>query len=140
MKHGRTLGLALAIASLPLVAQAEDKPAAPADPAPAAEALPEAAVKEAKDIYTARCAMCHGATGKGDGAASAALNPKPRDFGDTAWQKTITDQHIEKIIVEGGPAVGKSALMPPNPDLKDKGDVVKAIRAYVRSLAAAPAK
>jgi hypothetical protein len=76
--------------------------------------------------------MCHGPTGKGDGPAGAALSPKPRDLGDPAWQKSVTDEHIEKIILNGGPAVGKSPLMPANPDLSSKPDVIKALRAMVR--------
>jgi mono/diheme cytochrome c family protein len=101
-----------------------------------AAAPPAAAVTEADQIYKSRCAMCHGAAGKGDGAASAALNPKPRDFSDPAWQKTVTDVQIEQIVVGGGPAVGKSPLMPANPDLTGKGDVVHALRDLVRKLGA----
>ncbi len=33
-----------------------------------------------KSIYDARCAPCHGENGKGDGPASALLNPRPRNF------------------------------------------------------------
>ena len=94
--------------------------------------IPPAATKEAAEIYTARCALCHGASGKGDGAAAAALNPKPRDYSDPAWQGSVTDEEIEKIIVGGGTAVGKSAMMPANPDLASKPDVVKALRASIR--------
>jgi mono/diheme cytochrome c family protein len=92
------------------------------------------AATEAKDIFATRCSTCHGPQGKGDGPAGVALNPKPRDFADPAWQKSVTDEHIEKIIVGGGPAVGKSPLMPPNPDLASKPDVVKALTAYIRGL------
>ena len=92
-----------------------------------------AAVSEAQQIFKSRCVMCHGETGKGDGAAAAALNPKPRDLSSAEWQKSVTDEHIEKIIREGGPAVGKSPLMPPNPDLADKPEVVKGLRSLVRS-------
>jgi len=105
-------------------------------PAPAsAEEIPAAAVEEAKGVFTMRCATCHGAEGRGDGAAAIAMDPKPRSFADAEWQKTITDEHIEQIIVGGGPAVGKSALMPPNPDLAGKPDVVKALTKMVRDLA-----
>ncbi|HVM96014.1 MAG TPA: cytochrome c [Candidatus Acidoferrales bacterium] len=98
----------------------------------AADAIPAAAMTEAKDIFANRCATCHGPAGKGDGPAGAALNPKPRDYGDAAWQKSVTDDQIEKIILEGGPAVGKSPLMPPNPDLASKPQVVKGLRSIVR--------
>lgn len=100
-----------------------------------AEDIPAAAQDEAKSIFAMRCATCHGAGGHGDGAAAVAMNPKPRSFADAEWQKSVTDQHIEQIIVGGGPAVGKSPLMPPNPDLSSKPDVVKALRAMVRSFA-----
>lgn len=99
-----------------------------------AAAPPAAAVNEADQIYKSRCAMCHGAAGKGDGAAAAALTPKPRDLSDPGWQHSVSDEHIEKIVVGGGPAVGKSPLMPANPDLTDKADVVHALRDLVRKL------
>ena len=103
--------------------------------AAAADAIPAAAMTEAKDIFANRCSTCHGPSGKGDGPAGGALNPKPRDYSDAAWQKTVTDEQIEKIILEGGPAVGKSPLMPPNPDLASKPQVVKGLRSIVRSFA-----
>jgi len=90
------------------------------------------AAAEAKEIFSTRCSTCHGPQGKGDGPAGAALNPKPRNLGDAAWQKSVTDDHIEKIIVGGGTAVGKSAMLPPNPDLASKPDVVKALTAQIR--------
>jgi mono/diheme cytochrome c family protein len=101
-----------------------------------AAAPPAAAVSEADQIFKSRCVLCHGAGGKGDGAASAALNPKPRDFNDPAWQKSVTDEHIDKIILSGGPSVGKSPLMPGNPDLNGKPDVIHALRGIVRSFGA----
>lgn len=69
----------------------------------------------------------------GDGAAAAALDPKPRSFKSAEWQKSVTDDHIKKVIVGGGPAVGKSPLMAPNPDLKGKDAVLAALVAKVRS-------
>ena len=93
---------------------------------------PEVATAEANTIFTTRCAACHGAEGHGDGLAAQALVPKPRDYGDKAWQASVTDEHIAKVIVEGGPSVGKSPLMTPNADLKDKPEVVKALVARIR--------
>lgn len=116
------------------------KPAEPAavkapDPAPAA-AAPSGAEDEAaaKEIFATRCTPCHGPQGAGDGPASAGLTPKPRNFADAEWQKGVTDEHLEKIIVYGGAAVGKSPAMPPNPDLDAKQGVVKALRAHIRGL------
>ena len=106
--------------------------AAPAAAAPAAAAQDPAA--EADGIFKTRCFTCHGMEGKGDGPAAAALNPKPRMFSDKEWQKSVTDEHIEKIILAGGAAVGKSPLMPPNPDLEGKKEVIAALRAIVRKV------
>lgn len=36
-------------------------------------------------IYKTNCAMCHGDKGLGDGAAGAALNPKPRNLVEGKW-------------------------------------------------------
>ncbi len=109
-------------------------PSTPAGAKPAVATISPAAEKEAGDIFTARCSLCHGAKGEGNGPASAGLNPPPRNFTDPAWQEKVTDDHIEKIIQLGGPAVGKSPLMPPNPDLTSRPEIVAALRAHVRSL------
>lgn len=92
--------------------------------------------QEARTIFTSRCSTCHGAEGKGNGAAAVALNPKPRNYTDPAWQKSVTDDHLREIIVKGGGAVGKSPLMPPNPDLENKPEVVNGLVAIVRSFGA----
>jgi mono/diheme cytochrome c family protein len=99
-------------------------------PAPVA-ATPEA---EATQIFSGRCSPCHGATGAGDGAASAALNPRPRNFHEAAWQSAVTDAQIEQIIRQGGVAMGKSAAMPANPDLDGKPAVVAALRTMIRGM------
>jgi mono/diheme cytochrome c family protein len=119
-------------------------PAAPTTPPPpAGEGDMAAATAEADTIFNTRCAACHGATGKGDGLAAQALVPKPRDYSDKAWQASVTDEGIAKVIVEGGASIGKSASMVPNADLKDKPLVVKALVAKIRAIgaggAAAPA-
>ena len=78
------------------------------------------------------CAACHGDTGAGDGAAAAALDPKPRNFADAAWQDKVDDAHLTKVILEGGTAVGLSPMMAPNPQLKDKPEVVAALVKKIR--------
>lgn len=93
-----------------------------------------AAQAEAAKIFMQRCSTCHGNSGAGDGPGAADLNPKPRNLQDGAWQTSVDDAYIEKIIKLGGAAVGKSAAMPPNPDLASNEPVIKALRAKVRSL------
>lgn len=89
--------------------------------------------QEAHALFNTRCATCHGQFGRGDGPGAAALNPKPRNYTDAEWQKTVTDEEIEKAIVYGGAAVGKSAQMVANPDLQAKPAVVAALREMVRT-------
>jgi cytochrome c1 len=50
----------------------------------------------------------------------------------------LDDTHLAKVIKGGGTAVGKSAIMPPQPDLTDAQ--VANLIAYMRSLADPPYK
>jgi mono/diheme cytochrome c family protein len=95
--------------------------------------------KAGKIKYDANCVGCHGATGKGDGAAAAALNPKPQDHTDGKTMNALTDKYLFDIIKDGGAAMKKAAFMPAsNKKLSDQeiSDVV----AYIRSLANPPYK
>ena len=64
-----------------------------------------------KETFQNTCAACHGPEGKGDGAAAAALDPKPRNLTDAAYLSTKTDDHLYKVISEGGASVGLSPMM-----------------------------
>lgn len=66
---------------------------------------------EGKTQYENICAACHGPGGKGDGVASAALDPKPRDLSDAAYVSTLSNEHLYKVISEGGASVGLSPMM-----------------------------
>ena len=89
--------------------------------------------EEGKKLYMQYCSSCHGQSGKGDGPASAALNPKPRDHTDNAYMSQLSEDHVFKVIKEGGASVGKSPLMPPwGPSLKD--DQIKDVMAYLQVL------
>jgi mono/diheme cytochrome c family protein len=43
-------------------------------------------IKNGKTLYISYCTPCHGNKGKGDGPASASLNPKPADHTSAAVQ------------------------------------------------------
>jgi mono/diheme cytochrome c family protein len=88
---------------------------------------------EAEALFAKKCASCHGANGDGTGPAAAGLNPKPRNYHDRAWQAATSDEEIEKAIVYGGSAIGKSPNMAANPELQSKPGVVAALREKVRS-------
>jgi len=113
----------------------EEKAAAPP---PKAATVPDpaavAAKEEAKQVFATTCSPCHGVNGAANGPKSSGLVPQPRNFQDPGWQQSVTDAYIEKVIVVGGEAVGKSATMPPHPELADKPLVVKSLRQYIRFL------
>ncbi len=98
--------------------------AAPAAPSP---------TEEARTTFKTICATCHGEDGMGNGPGAAALNPKPRNYTDKAWQASVTDDQIKKIILNGGAAVGKSPAMPAQVQLRDKPEVVDALVRIVRT-------
>lgn len=115
------------------IGQVVQVPIAPATDGGAATAATSDNPK-ANELFTVTCAGCHGPGGKGDGIAAAAMDPKPRDFTSAEWQASITDEQLKKIILEGGPAVGKSILMPPNPTLADDPETTDAIIKMIRGL------
>jgi mono/diheme cytochrome c family protein len=89
--------------------------------------------EEGKKLYGQFCASCHGQSGKGDGPAAAALNPKPRNHTDKEYMSQMSDDEMLKVIKNGGASVGKSPLMPPwGASLKD--DQIQDVIAYIRSL------
>lgn len=54
-----------------------------------------------KKVFMTNCAMCHGNEGKGDGAAGAALNPKPRNFVEGKWTKGAGIINHFKVLQDG---------------------------------------
>lgn len=64
-----------------------------------------------KKVYKRACASCHGSTGKGNGPAAIALDPKPADLTDGRLTGK-TDDEIKKVILSGGAANGLAATMP----------------------------
>jgi mono/diheme cytochrome c family protein len=100
----------------------------------AARAAETGNAAKGKEFYAKSCSTCHGPAGKGDGAAAAALNPKPKDLTDKAYVSKLDDTYLTNIIGKGGAAVGKSPLMPPfSSQLKEQD--IKDVIAYIRSLA-----
>ena len=97
-----------------------------------AESSAPAAPVTADSVFSTRCATCHGFQGRGDGPGAQALKPRPRDYTNVTWQKSVTDAQIKKTIIEGGAAVGKSSLMAPNADLADKPEVLNGLIAIIR--------
>jgi cytochrome c553 len=127
----------LAVVLLALAPACGRSAAAPPSPSPdpVASADPSGPdpAEEARKTFDSICASCHGQSGMGNGPGAAQLNPKPRNYTDKAWQKSVTDDQIKQTILLGGAAVGKSPSMPAQPQLKDKPAVVAELVKIVRS-------
>lgn len=90
-----------------------------------------------KAKYGQLCASCHGVAGAGDGVASAGLNPKPAHHNDGNYMNALSNEHLTKVITEGGASVGKSPMMAPwGAALGPQG--VQDVVAFVRTLANPP--
>lgn len=68
-------------------------------------------VAHGKELFAVNCAVCHGAEGKGDGAAGAALNPKPRNFhaGMGEWKNGASAKSIYVTLMYGIPGSGMAS-------------------------------
>ncbi len=84
--------------------------------------------------YDAICAGCHGATGKGDGAAAAILNPKPGNISDGKAMQALSDKYLFDLIKDGGASQKKSPIMPANGKKLNEQEISDII-AYIRTLA-----
>ena len=91
---------------------------------------------DAVQVYDFYCAQCHGLEGKGDGPnVNEHFSTDPRDFTDTAEMQKLSDDEIRSVILDGGPAVSKSELMPPwRRSLAE--DEVEPLIAYLREMCA----
>ena len=61
-------------------ARAEEPWRVPASARARRNPLPSSAAAAGLTLFAAYCVPCHGAAGRGDGLAAAALNPRPRDL------------------------------------------------------------
>lgn len=90
-------------------------------------------VAAGKAKYDQMCVACHGASGKGDGVAASALNPKPRNLADQAYMSKRTDADLTKVIKSGGAAAGLSASMAPFGGTLSDTDITNIV-AYIRTM------
>ncbi len=83
-----------------------------------------------EQIFRVNCASCHGEAGKGDGAASRALNPKPTDLSVVA--KLVEEAYLFWRISEGGAELKTS--MPAWKKILTEEQIWQGV-VYIRSLA-----
>ena len=60
-------------------------------------------------LFSQNCAMCHGDKGLGDGAAGAALNPKPRNLVEGPWKLGAGIINHYKTVTNGIPGSSMSS-------------------------------
>ncbi len=81
-------------------------------------------------VYDSRCQLCHGASGHGDGKLAKVIkDPPPFDL----TQSTVPTAYLQRIIGEGGAAVGRSVKMPPWKDELSEAEFSSVI-AYIKAL------
>ena len=83
--------------------------------------------------YTSVCSRCHGLDGKGEPDVESSGGVKRPDFTSPAWQAKVTDEHIARVVTEGGLAVGLSPEMPPWGSFfseEEKPFLIKKIRSF----------
>jgi mono/diheme cytochrome c family protein len=95
-----------------------------------APALADAAA--AKKILETHCSSCHGPEGKGDGAAAAAMTPRPASFYDAERFAKRTDAQLVATIRGGGASTGLSPLMPAWQGIVDEV-AIEDLVAYIRA-------
>jgi mono/diheme cytochrome c family protein len=74
-----------------------------------------AMIARGKEIYTAKCALCHGENGDGKGPAAANLPLKPGDFTDRKMVAEMAGNYWVWRVSEGGlvePFKSKNSAMP----------------------------
>jgi len=70
-------------------------------------------VAHGKALFEAQCVTCHGAEGKGNGLAAAALNPKPRNFtAADGWKNGRKPSVIVGTLTKGLNAMPSFAALP----------------------------
>ncbi len=84
---------------------------------------------EGEGLFMQRCASCHGAAGRSDGALSAALARLPAELSSFAWQVDRSDEQLAASMRTGVPGTA----MPPNRDLSDAE--LERLVSHVRTLA-----
>ncbi len=117
----------LAVVGFPASALAQGAWEAPAAEKGKKNPLPDnkATQEQGEKVAKINCVSCHGAKGKGDGAAAAALNPKPADWTSKRVQAESDGEIFWKISTGRG-AMPSWKFLPEN----DRWALVR----YIRSL------
>ncbi len=80
-----------------------------------------AAAEAGKTIYDMRCASCHGASGAGDGAAAASLDPKPAHLNEVV--AAVGDDYLFWRVSEGGAMDPFNSSMPAHKSVLSEDEI-----------------
>ncbi len=91
--------------------------------------------KSFMELRLGNCASCHGESGRGDGAAGVALNPKPADLTSSEFHDAVSDAYIYWRIETGAAGYDRRPIsamtgFPAAKGPEERWEVV----AFVRSL------
>ncbi len=76
--------------------------------------LAPASASEIEKVFGFYCSQCHGLGGKGDGPNVTKDFPvSPRNFTNAEEMNKLSDADLKNVILDGGPSVSKSPMMPP---------------------------
>ena len=77
-------------------------------------AAPVGAAEDVEKVFKFYCSQCHGLGGKGDGPNVTKDFPvSPRNFTSAEEMNKLTDADLKNVILDGGPSMSKSPMMPP---------------------------
>jgi mono/diheme cytochrome c family protein len=85
-------------------------------------------------LYETHCAICHGPTGKGDGAGAKVIRQSMRDFSNPVAMRDVEDRFLFEIIKKGSSQFGRSNAMP-SWGMKLSDEEIRAVVAHIRTLA-----
>ena len=99
-----------------------------------------ASAAEVEQMFKFYCAQCHGLEGKGDGPNVGKDFPvSPRNFTSAEEMNKLSDADIKNVILDGGPAMSKSPMMPPWGKTLSEAEVDALIK-HLRKLCACKGK
>jgi cytochrome c oxidase cbb3-type subunit 3 len=92
---------------------------------------------QGKRVFFTNCVWCHADATPAGPSNRSNLTPAPSLMNDGATLNGVSDEFLQNIIVLGGSAMGKSAMMPPWGQTLSQ-DEIKAVIAFMRAIAQPP--
>ncbi len=90
----------------------------------------EATTEQGREVFVARCQLCHGKYGEGDGRMAKIIKtPPPANL----VASKLADADVFRIIIAGGEGTNRSPQMPPWGDQLSQQEV-QAVMLYLKSI------